>query len=214
MKIFKIHHKERAVEYMIVKTTAEAWEAANKMLPTDYQKDEESSQRAGYPIYRSTAVDHYNFYICDLNDRLEVNMNGESVNIWIREEEQGEDVEVTVIAKTGETRTYTTYAAYRKDFRFFWSSGKTNEYEDAPLFHVYIKFVVILPCERFNFMVHIVQNVILIPVTMCKHMEPFTLTNEYFCVILDQAHFINFFQCHVQPSFSPALPCRGRENAV
>lgn len=125
------NHKERAVEYMIVKTTAEAWEAANKMLPTDYQKDEESSQRAGYPIYRSTAVDHYNFYICDLNDRLEVNMNGESVNIWIREEEQGEDVEVTVIVKTGETRTYTTYAAYRKDFRFFWSSGKTNEYEDG-----------------------------------------------------------------------------------
>ena len=69
---------------MVVKTTAEAWEAANKMLPTDYQKDEESSQRAGYPIYRSTAADHYNFYICDLNDRLEVNMNGESVNIWIQ----------------------------------------------------------------------------------------------------------------------------------
>lgn len=90
---------------MIVKTTAEAWEAANKMFPTDYQKDEESSQRAGYPIYRSTAADHYSFYICDLNDRLEVNMNGESVNIWIREEEQGEDIEVTVIAKTGETRT-------------------------------------------------------------------------------------------------------------
>ena len=62
---------------MIVKTTAEAWEAANKMFPTDYQKDEESSQRAGYPIYRSTAADHYSFYICDLNDRLEVNMNGE-----------------------------------------------------------------------------------------------------------------------------------------
>lgn len=104
---------------MIVKTTAEAWETANKMFPTDYQKDEESSQRAGYPIYRSTAEGHYSFYICDLNDRLEVNMNGESVNIWIREEEQGEDVEVTVIAKTGETRTYKTYAEYRKEFRFF-----------------------------------------------------------------------------------------------
>lgn len=123
--------KERTVHNMIVKTTAEAWEAANKMFPTDYQKDEESSQRAGYPIYRSTAAGHYSFYICDLSDRLEVNMNGESVNIWIREEEQGEDVEVTVIAKTGENRTYTTYAAYRKDFRFFWSSGKTDEYEDG-----------------------------------------------------------------------------------
>lgn len=116
---------------MIVKTTAEAWETANKMFPTDYQKDEESSQRAGYPIYRSTAEGHYSFYICDLNDRLEVNMNGESVNIWIREEEQGEDVEVTVIAKTGETRTYKTYAEYRKEFRFFWSSGKESKYEDG-----------------------------------------------------------------------------------
>ena len=116
---------------MIVKTTAEAWEAANKMFPTDYQKDEESSQRAGYPIYRSTAADHYSFYICDLNDRLEeVNLeDGSSTNIWI--EEQGEDVEVTVIAKTGETRIYKTYAEYRKDFRFFWSSGKTDEYEDG-----------------------------------------------------------------------------------
>ena len=43
---------------MVVKTTAEAWEAANKMFPTDYEKDEGSSQRAGYPVYRSTAEDH------------------------------------------------------------------------------------------------------------------------------------------------------------
>lgn len=89
---------------MVVKTTAEAWEAANKMLPTDYQKDEESSQRAGYPIYRSTAVDHYNFYICDLNDRLEVNMNGESVNIWIQPEPEG--MEVKVFLKDGHMVKY------------------------------------------------------------------------------------------------------------
>ena len=89
---------------MVVKTTAEAWEAANKMLPTDYQKDEESSQRAGYPIYRSTAADHYNFYICDLNDRLEVNMNGESVNIWIQPEPEG--MEVKVFLKDGHMVKY------------------------------------------------------------------------------------------------------------
>lgn len=116
---------------MTVKTIEEAWEAANKLFPTHYQKDEESSQRAGYPIYRSTAVDHFHFYICDLNDRLEVNLDSESVNIWIREEEQGEDVEVTVIAKSGENRTYYTYAEYRKDFRFFWSSGQPNESEEG-----------------------------------------------------------------------------------
>ena len=115
---------------MIVKTTAEAWEAANKMFPTDYQKDEESSQRAGYPIYRSTAEGHFNDYICDLNDRLEVNIaeGNQTVNIWLETEEQGEDVEVTVIAKSGETRVYTTYAEFRKEFRFFLSSG--NRYED------------------------------------------------------------------------------------
>ena len=117
---------------MIVKTTAEAWEAANKMFPYDYEKDEQSSANAGYPIYRSTADMHHCNWISDLGDRLEINLeNGESTNIWIREEEQGKDVEITVIAETGETRTYTTYAAYRKDFRFFWSSGKVNEYEDG-----------------------------------------------------------------------------------
>lgn len=116
---------------MTVKTIKEAWEAADKLFPTDYQKDEESSQRAGYSIYRSTAADHFHFYICDLNDRLEVNLDNESINIWIREEEQGEDVEVTVIARSGESRTYHTYAEYRKDFRFFWSSGQENTYEDG-----------------------------------------------------------------------------------
>lgn len=116
---------------MIVKTTAEAWEAANKMFPTDYQKDEKASANAGYPIYYSTA-EGVNAWISDLGNRLELNFpDGHSENIWIHEEEQGEDVEVTVIAETGETRTYTTYAAYRKDFRFFWSSGKVNEYEDG-----------------------------------------------------------------------------------
>lgn len=33
----------------------EAWGMANEIFPTDYEKDEESSRRAGYPIYRSTA---------------------------------------------------------------------------------------------------------------------------------------------------------------
>ena len=116
-----------------VRTMKEAWLKADEIFPTDYMKDDESSERAGYPIYRSTAEGHFNDYICDLNDRLEVNIaeGNQSINIWIDPEEQGEDVEVTVIAKSGETRTYSTYAEYRKDFRFFWSSGKVNESEEG-----------------------------------------------------------------------------------
>lgn len=67
-----------------VKSVEDAWKKANEIFPTDYEKDEESSQRAGYPTFRSTADGHYYDYICDLNDRLEVNLStGETVNIWI-----------------------------------------------------------------------------------------------------------------------------------
>ncbi len=116
---------------MTVKTIEAAWEAANKLFPTDYEKDEKASANASYPIYYSTAVG-VNAWISDLGDRLEVNFpDGHSENIWIQEEEQGEDVEVTVIAKSGESRTYDIYAEYRKDFRFFWSSGQANDSEEG-----------------------------------------------------------------------------------
>lgn len=66
----------------------EAWKKVNEIFPTDYKKDEASSERAGYPIYRSTAEGHHYDYICDLGDRLEVNLDSshrETVNIWIEE---------------------------------------------------------------------------------------------------------------------------------
>lgn len=119
---------------MKVSSKEKAWEEVNKIFPYDYEKDEKGSANAGYPIYTSIASEHPQNWISDLGNRLEVNLeDGSSTNIWI--EEQGEDVEVTVIAKTGETRTYKTYAEYRKDFRFFWSSGKANEYEDGTEAH-------------------------------------------------------------------------------
>lgn len=61
----------------------EAWEEVDKIFPTDYEKDEESSIRAGYPIYRSS-VEYYN-YICDLGCRLEVNLKegNTTYNVWI-----------------------------------------------------------------------------------------------------------------------------------
>jgi hypothetical protein len=76
---------------MIVKTIQKAWNMVNEIFPVGYKKDEASSERAGYPIYRSLA-NNCNDYICDLNDRLEVNLgNGKSINIWIREEAVEED---------------------------------------------------------------------------------------------------------------------------
>lgn len=103
---------------MKVSSKEKAWEEVNKIFPYDYEKDEKGSANAGYPIYTSTASEHPQNWISDLGNRLEVNLeDGSSTNIWI--EDQGEDVEVTVIAKTGETRVYNTYAEYRKDFRFF-----------------------------------------------------------------------------------------------
>lgn len=73
------------------KSAEEAWNKANEIFPTDYAKDEDSSQRAGYPIFRSTADGHFYDYICDLNDRLEVNLStGETINIWIEQETEPE----------------------------------------------------------------------------------------------------------------------------
>ena len=69
---------------MKVKNMNEAWSKANEIFPTDYQQDTKSSERAGYPVYRSTAEGHYYDYICDLGDRLEINLStGKTINIWV-----------------------------------------------------------------------------------------------------------------------------------
>lgn len=75
-------------ESIKVKTVQEAWNEANRLMPNDYEHDTESSNKAGYPVYRSN-VEHYD-YICDLGERLEVNLfkGGKTVNIWIKKEEK------------------------------------------------------------------------------------------------------------------------------
>ncbi|MEY8418869.1 hypothetical protein AALA83_06245 [Oscillospiraceae bacterium 44-5] len=73
---------------MTVTSKQEAWNKVNEIFPTDYEHDLGSSDRAGYPIYRSTAEGHYYDYICDLGNRLEVNLDSSrlaTVNIWIEE---------------------------------------------------------------------------------------------------------------------------------
>lgn len=81
-----------------VRNREEAWMEANRLFPTDYEKDEVASMRAGYHVYRSTAEGE-NSWISDLGDRLEMNImqedkSVESTNIWIEQEP-----EVTEIVK-------------------------------------------------------------------------------------------------------------------
>lgn len=66
------------------KNVKEAWEIVDKMFPTDYIKDERSSENAGYDVYRSTVDGGFYNYICDLGNRLEVNFDdGKTINVWI-----------------------------------------------------------------------------------------------------------------------------------
>lgn len=70
---------------MTVQNREEAWREADRLFPTDYIKDDRASERAGYPIFRSTA-DGNESWISDLGNRLEVNTeDGKTVNIWIEE---------------------------------------------------------------------------------------------------------------------------------
>lgn len=69
---------------MTATSTSAAWEAANRIFPSaEYEKDFQASNRAGYPIYRSTDPS-VNAWISDLGNRLEVNLpDGTHRNIWI-----------------------------------------------------------------------------------------------------------------------------------
>lgn len=89
-----------------VNSVREAWSKANEIFPTDYMHDTDCTRRAGYDIYWSTRPGCC-AWISDLGNRLEVNLpNGESVNIWIEEEETAEtneDSGETVSAETAES---------------------------------------------------------------------------------------------------------------
>ena len=64
-----------------VKTHDEAIAVAKTMLDGQlFMKDNERSERAGYPIY---ITEKENEWVSDLCVRLEVNQGAESMNIWI-----------------------------------------------------------------------------------------------------------------------------------
>lgn len=70
------------------KSEFEAWGWVHEMFPdTQWYLDHESSERAGYKTYRDTE-EFYN-YVCELGDRLEVNLKegNQTINLWIEKEE-------------------------------------------------------------------------------------------------------------------------------
>lgn len=72
----------------------QAWIEADKLFPTDYIRDAEKSEAAGYDIYYSTC-EGVNAWISDIEDRLEINLaTGETVNIWIEEEPQFKEYQI------------------------------------------------------------------------------------------------------------------------
>jgi hypothetical protein len=72
-------------EKITVTTKEQAWAEANRIFPTDYEKDDAASARAGYDIYRHRELSYYT-RICDLGNRLEILLgeHGENVvNIFV-----------------------------------------------------------------------------------------------------------------------------------
>lgn len=61
---------------------SEAWKLFNKIFNWNVKVDELSTDRAGYKVYRDE--EHFYNYVCDLGDRLEVNIGAETVNIWVK----------------------------------------------------------------------------------------------------------------------------------
>lgn len=66
----------------------QAWEMVDEVFPTDYEKAEEASERAGYDVYVKNGdrcpTAFCKDWISDLGNRLEVNLSsGKTINIWI-----------------------------------------------------------------------------------------------------------------------------------
>lgn len=127
---------------MEVRTREEAWEAVNKMFPTDYQQDTASSERAGYPVYRSTA-DGVNAWISDLNCRLEVNIQDEktkkiaSTNIYIvnKEAEEIESLQKQIEEmKTAMKSLVAEYHLLKTDNEFLQDQRKKDIQEGSRLY--------------------------------------------------------------------------------
>ena len=75
---------------IVVTSKEEAWRKADEIFPTDYIKDDRSSENAGYDIYKSTLKGMY-AWISDLGSTLELNLaDGSLVRIVVQKPEFSE----------------------------------------------------------------------------------------------------------------------------
>lgn len=116
-------------------STAHAWAIADELFPGDYAKDEQSSERAGYPIYRATN-EGSRAYICDLNSGLEINYDdGSSQRIYIdrdalkAEHQQAEQAEA--LTREIEQRKAAEEAARKADEARALAQGELEDAREA-----------------------------------------------------------------------------------
>ena len=102
-------------QHFNVNSISEAWQKVAEVFPSDYVRDDSSSARAGYDIYRSTVKSEggnyqwYYCYICNLGCTLEVNLTDDKWNattIYINIEKAAEAEEPAQETET-ETETET-----------------------------------------------------------------------------------------------------------
>lgn len=83
---------------MRVKTYGEAWDAVIEITKSGMTLDKDSTERAGYKVYRNE--EEYYEYVCDLGDILELNRaDGTTINIWYGEKQNkvNEDVVFSLV---------------------------------------------------------------------------------------------------------------------
>lgn len=116
-------------------STAHAWAIVDELFPGDYTRDDNSSERAGYPIYRATS-ENSRAYICDLNSCLEVNYDdGRSQRIYIdrdalkAEHQQTEQAEA--LAREIQQRKAAEEAAQKADEARALAQGELEDAREA-----------------------------------------------------------------------------------
>lgn len=131
----KTKTKQKKHESKTAWSTAHAWAIADELFPGDYAKDENSSERAGYPIYRAT-TEGSRAYICDLNSGLEINYDdGSSQRIYIdrdalkAEHQQAEQAEA--LAREIEKRKAAEEAARKADEARALAQGELEDAREA-----------------------------------------------------------------------------------
>lgn len=131
----KTKTKQKKHESKTAWSTAHAWAIVDELFPGDYTRDDNSSERAGYPIYRAT-TEGSRAYICDLNSGLEINYDdGSSQRIYIdrdalkAEHQQAEQAEA--LAREIEKRKAAEEAARKADEARALAQGELEDAREA-----------------------------------------------------------------------------------